>query len=68
MRIEKNSKTLKMIDRELIFNTQYNGYPLKNEIASNLNIPYSLSIIPAVQVKINLLDEVINGRIDRDKR
>jgi hypothetical protein len=57
-----------MIDRELIFNTQYNGYPLKNETASNLNIPYSLSIIPAVQVKINLLDEVINGRIDRDNR
>ena len=57
-----------MIDRELIFNTQYNGYPLKNETASNLNIPYSLSIIPAVQVEINLLDEVINGRIDRDNR
>ena len=57
-----------MIDRKLIFSTQYNGYPLKNEIASNLNIPYSLSIIPAVQVKINLLDEVINGRIDRDNR
>jgi hypothetical protein len=57
-----------MIDRELIFNTQYNGYPLKNETSSNLNIPYSLSIIPAVQVKINLLDEVINGRIDLDNR
>jgi len=43
-----------MIDRELIFNTQYNGYPLKNETASNLNIPYSLSIIPIIQGKVIL--------------
>jgi len=43
-----------MIDRELIFATQYNGYPLKNETAKNLNIPYSLSIIPVVQGKIIL--------------
>jgi len=43
-----------MIDRELIFTTQYNGYPLKNETANELNIPYSLIIIPIIQGKIIL--------------
>jgi len=43
-----------MIDRELIFNTQYNGYPLKNETAKNLNILYSLRIIPIIHGKIIL--------------
>jgi len=43
-----------MIDRELIFTTQYNGYLLKSETARNLNIPYSLRIIPIIQGKIIL--------------
>jgi len=43
-----------MIDRELIFTTQYNGNSLKNGTARDFNVPYSLSIIPVVKGKIIL--------------